>query len=66
MGNTVRTFSSLGTHESEREPKPEQEKLGDSLETLREKERLGEFLANRAEDDDIDSIEAVRDVREDI
>lgn len=62
MGNTVRTFSSLGSREVE----PEQKGLGDTLEKLGEKERLGDFLANCSEDDGIDAVEAVREVREDI
>jgi hypothetical protein len=62
MGNTVRSFSSLGTTEPQRQSG--QEKLGDTLEKLGEEERLGDFLANRSEDDDIGSVETVREIRE--
>lgn len=66
MGNTVRRFSSLGTREPENKPEPDQKNLGDALEEWSEEERLGDFLANRSEDDGIDPVEAVREVREDI
>lgn len=66
MGNTVRSFSSLGIQEQESKPATGQERLGDTLEELSEEERLGDFLANRSEEDGIDPVEAVRDVREDI
>ncbi|WP_135829918.1 hypothetical protein [Halorussus halobius] len=66
MGNTVRTFSSLGTGKSNGDLEPEQETLGEALDTLAEDERLGDFLANRSDDDGVDPVEAVRDVREDV
>lgn len=64
MGNTVRSFSSLGTSGPKSES--EERKLGDTLEKLSEKERLGDFLANRSEDGDVDPVEAVRELREDV
>jgi hypothetical protein len=66
MGNTVRSFSSLGTPEPENEPESDQENLGDALNELSQEERLGDFLANRSEDDGIDPVEAVREIREDV
>lgn len=64
MGNTVRSFSSLGATEPNGQSK--QEKLGDTLGKLAEEERLGDFLASRSEDDDVDPVETVREIREDI
>ncbi|WP_440006938.1 hypothetical protein [Halomicrococcus sp. SG-WS-1] len=66
MGNTVRTFSSLGMRESVDESKSEQERLGDALEEISGEERLGDYLAKRSEDDGIDPVEAVRKLREDV
>lgn len=66
MGNTVRSFSSLGTREPENESESRQKNVGDALAELSEEEKLGDFLANRSEDDGIDPVQAVREVREDI
>jgi len=64
MGNTVRSFSALGTRNSEE--KAEQGKLGDALGKLSEEDRLGDFLAKRSADDGVDSSEVVRELREDV
>lgn len=66
MGNTVRSFSNLGTREPETELHPDQEGLGDALEELSDEERLGDFLSKMSSDDGVDAVDAVRDVREDI
>lgn len=66
MGNTVRTFSSLGAEKPNTKLKSGQERLGDTLERMSEEEPLGNFLAKRSEDDDIDPVEAVREIREDV
>lgn len=66
MGNTARSFSSLGTPEREDELDSDQERLGDALDEWSEEERLGDFLAKRSADDGVDPVEAVREVREDV
>lgn len=66
MGNTVRSFSTLGTRKPKDESGPDQKGLGDALEEWSDEERLGDFLASRSEDDGIDPVEAVREVREDV
>jgi len=65
MGNTVRRFSSLGTHESCSEKTDEQQQLGDSLDSIDTKPKLGDLLTGMFEEVDVDSVEAVRELRED-
>ncbi|WP_135823529.1 hypothetical protein [Halorussus ruber] len=65
MGNTVRKFSSLGAREPCNNEKEEQQKLGDSLDSIETEEGLGDRLTGMFEEVDVDSVEAVRELRED-
>ncbi|UPW01722.1 hypothetical protein M0R88_06365 [Halorussus gelatinilyticus] len=62
MGNTVRTFSSLGTSEPSDE---EQEGLGDSLANIDTEPKLEYLLIGMFEEVNVDSVESVRELRED-
>jgi len=48
------------------ESRAAEEGLGDALEGMSGEQRLGDFLAERSEDDGVDPVEAVRDLREDV
>ena len=65
MGNTVRRFSSLGTRGTCSEKTDEKEKLGDSLDSIDTEPKLGDLLTGMFEEVDVDSVEAVRELRED-
>lgn len=67
MGNTVRTFSSLGTPTpcDEEEEEKEQKGLGDVLDSTDTEPKLGDALTGMFEEVDVDSVEAVRELRED-
>lgn len=67
MGNTVRSFSSLGTPQpcDEEGEGEDQEKLGDILDGTDTEPKLGDALTGMFEEVDVDSVEAVRELRED-
>ena len=61
----MRRFSSLGTRESCSEKTDEQQQLGDSLDSIDTEPKLGDLLTGMFEEVDVDSVEAVRELRED-
>lgn len=65
MGNTVRRVSSLGTDGPCDEEEREEEKLGNLLDNVDGEPKLGDMLTGMFEEVDVDSVEAVRELRED-
>ena len=66
MGNTVRAFSSLEADGPCKDEDREEKPLGDSLADIEDEPKLGDLLTGMFEEVDVDSVEAVRELREDV